>query len=69
MTEYDKVARPADGAPGQVTARETYLLKPGMAVAYPVGALHSPRREAETRLIRMEGQNLDGVKRDSYQLA
>ena len=69
MTEYDKVAPPTDGEPGRVTPRKTYTLKPGMAVAYPVGRLHSPRREDETRLIRMEGRNLDGVKRDTYELA
>ncbi len=69
MTEYDLVAPPSDGEPGRVTARKTYLLEPGMAVAYPKGALHAPRREDETRLIRMEGQNLEGVKRDKFELA
>jgi hypothetical protein len=69
MTEYDLVAPPSDGEPGRVTARKTYLLEPGMAVAYPKGALHAPKREDETRLIRMEGQNLEGVKRDKFELA
>lgn len=69
MTEYDMVEPPAGDEPGKVTASKTYLLEPGMAVAYPVGALHSPKREGETRLIRMEGKNLDGVKRDKYALA
>ncbi len=69
MTEYDKLSPASEDAPGRVSKRKTYLLEPGMAVAYPVGALHSPKREDETRLIRMEGQNLDGVKRDKYQLA
>ncbi|MDH3739514.1 MAG: hypothetical protein OER92_09985 [Alphaproteobacteria bacterium] len=67
MTEYDKVAEPADGEPGKAAPRETYLLEPGMAVAYNIGDLHSPKRNGETRLIRMEGRNLDGVKRDKYQ--
>ena len=69
MTEYDLVEPPADGAPGRVKPRKTYTLEPGMAVAYPVGALHSPKREDETRLIRMEGRNLDGVERDRFELA
>ncbi len=69
MTEYDIVSPPSDGEPGQVSVCKTYMLEPGMAVAYPVGALHAPTREDETRLIRMEGQNLDGVKRDKYKLA
>ncbi len=69
MTEYDKVSPASDGEPGRVSPRKTYLLKPGMAVAYPVGALHAPKREDETRLIRMEGRNLEGFKRDKYALA
>lgn len=69
MTEYDLVTPPSDDTPGQVTASKTYVLEPGMAVAYPAGALHSPKREGETRLIRMEGKNLDGVKRDKFELA
>lgn len=69
MTEYDLITPPADGEPGQVKASKSYILKPGMAVAYPKGALHAPKREDETRLIRMEGQNLTGVKRDKFELA
>lgn len=69
MTEYDKLSPASDEDPGRVSPRKTYLLQPGMAVAYPVGALHAPKREDETRLIRLEGQNLEGVKRDKYQLA
>ncbi len=69
MTEYDKITPPADGEPGRVTTRKSYVLEPGMAVAYQIGDLHAPKRADETRLIRMEGQNLDGVKRDKYKLA
>lgn len=69
MTEYDKVGEPAEDEPGKAAPREVYVLEPGMAVAYNIGDLHSPKREDETRLIRMEGQNLDGVKRDKYLLA
>lgn len=69
MTVYDKVGEPAGDEPGKAAPRETYLLEPGMAVAYNVGDLHSPKRDGETRLIRMEGRNLDGVKRDKYQRA
>lgn len=69
MTEFDLVAPPAGDEAGNVSAKKTYVLEPGMAVAYQVGALHSPKREGETRLIRLEGQNLDGVKRDKFELA
>jgi hypothetical protein len=42
-------------------------LKPGMAVVYNEGQLHSPRREGPTRLIRIEGMNMDRVKRLAYE--
>jgi hypothetical protein len=29
--------------------------------------LHSPARDGETRLIRIEGRNMDGVQRDKYE--
>lgn len=69
MTEYEMITPPSGDEPGQVKASKTYMLKPGMAVAYPQGALHAPKREDETRLIRMEGKNLTGVKRDKFELA
>ena len=68
MTEYDKLTPPDDGAPGRVAVRKTYVLEPGMAVAYQIGDLHAPKRVDETRLIRLEGQNLERVKRDKYEL-
>ena len=30
------------------------------------GEVHSPRRDGPTRLIRIEGMNMDGVTRDRY---
>ena len=59
--------RQKDGQPGKVEAVKSYDLNPGMAVAYGVGQLHSPKREGETRLIRIEGKNLDTIKRDRYE--
>jgi hypothetical protein len=46
---------------------KVYALKPGMAYAYHEGQLHSPRREGPTRLIRIEGRNLEKVKRLAYE--
>lgn len=69
MTEYDLVSPPEGDKPGRVKPRKTYTMTPGIAVAYPIGALHAPKRENDTRLIRMEGINLDGVKRDKFELA
>jgi hypothetical protein len=38
-----------------------------MARLYNEGDLHSPRREGPTRLIRVEGMNMDKVRRLSYE--
>ena len=66
MTEYTRVEKPTADAPGKVKPAKTYELRPGMAAAYEVGVLHAPSREATTKLIRIEGKNLIGVKRDKY---
>jgi predicted metal-dependent enzyme (double-stranded beta helix superfamily) len=66
MTEYRLVEKPKDGKPGVVEPAKSYELKPGMAAAYATGVLHSPSRADTTRLIRIEGNNLTAVKRDSY---
>ena len=69
MTDWHCVQKPSADSPGMVKKVKTYTLTPGMAYAYQVGDLHSPYREGETRLIRMEGMNMDGVKRDAYMVA
>lgn len=67
MTEYDQVSKPEGETPGRARPTKTYRMEPGQAVAYPVGALHSPKREGETRLIRMEGADVSKMKRDKYE--
>jgi hypothetical protein len=67
MTEWEVVQRPQGGQPGKVRRAKSYVLKPGMACLYNEGQLHSPRRQDSTRLIRIEGQNMDGVRRDRYE--
>jgi hypothetical protein len=67
MTEWRKVKAPEGDAPGLVEPLKVYELRPGMAVVYNEADIHSPRREAPTRLIRIEGRNLDGTKRDPYE--
>ena len=69
MTDWECVEKPADGNPGKVKKVRDYSLTPGIAHYYREGALHSPRREGDTRLIRVEGKNLIGVKRDKYEIA
>jgi hypothetical protein len=69
MTEWRKLRAPQGEKPGLVEPVETYELKPGMAVVYNEETLHSPDRAGPTRLIRIEGRNLDGVARDVYEPA
>ncbi len=69
MTEWKKLKAPDGDRPGLVAPTKTYALKPGMAVVYNEDALHSPQRAGSTRLIRIEGRNLDGAQRDAYRPA
>lgn len=66
MTEWRKLKAPEGERPGVVEAVKRYDLRPGMAVVYNEDAVHSPQRRGPTRLIRIEGRNLDGVTRDRY---
>jgi hypothetical protein len=67
MTDYAPVARPGDGQPGKARRIKDYTLTPGMAYLYNEGDLHSPRRDGPTRLIRIEGKNMDEVWRYPYE--
>lgn len=66
MSDYDLVQAPANGAPGKAHPARSYTLKPGDAYLYNEGHLHSPRRDGPTRLLRLEGLNMDTIKRDKY---
>lgn len=67
MTEWRLVEPPDGDKPGKVEPVRTYQLEPGQAKVYNEGDLHSPRRQSETRLIRIEGQNLAKVERDGFE--
>jgi predicted metal-dependent enzyme (double-stranded beta helix superfamily) len=66
MTDYERMAEPADGKPGKAKALRTYKLEPGAAHLYNERDLHSPRRDGPTQLIRIEGTNMDRVKRERF---
>jgi len=66
MTDWRVLERPAGGRPGRVEAARSYRLEPGDAHVYQEGDVHSPRRDGPTRLIRVEGRNMDGVARDKF---
>ena len=67
MTDWELVTPPGEAAPGKVRRVRDYSLKPGAAYVYNEGDLHSPRREGTTRLIRIEGRNVEKIKRQPFE--
>ena len=67
MSDWALVEPATEEKPGKVRRVRSYALKPGMAHFYNEGDLHSPRRDGPTKLIRIEGTNMDKVRRLSYQ--
>ena len=67
MTDYQRIAEPANGSPGKAKPMRTYKLTPGVAHVYNEKDLHSPTRRGPTRLIRLEGLNMDRIKRDKFE--
>jgi hypothetical protein len=69
MSDWAVLERPAEGKAGKVRLAKSYTLTPGMAHVYNEGDVHSPRRSGPTRLIRIEGRNMDTVRRLPYEKA
>ena len=67
MSDWTVVEPAAEGKPGKVRLLRSYTLTPGMAHVYNEGQLHSPRRDAPTRLIRIEGRNVEKLRRLAYE--
>lgn len=67
MTDWELLEAASEAQPGKVRRARTYSLTPGMAFLYNEGDLHSPRRDGPVRLIRLEGINMDTVKRLKYE--
>jgi hypothetical protein len=65
MIEWKVVDAGGDGRPKQVEPVETYVMNPGDVHFYDVGVVHSPKRDAPVKLIRIEGRNLDLVERSN----
>ncbi len=63
MTDWRMLSPPEGGQPGKVEMVRSYRLAPGDAHIYEVGNIHAPRRDAPTKLIRIEGQNTDNLVR------
>lgn len=67
MTDWALVQAPSAGRPGKVRKLREYTLTPGLAHVYNEGDMHAPSRSGPTRLIRVEGTNLEKVARVKYQ--
>ena len=69
MTDW-RIVRPGSGSePALVEPAGTYMMHPGDSHLYDVGDVHSPKRDAPVKLIRIEGQNLDRIKRSKIAVA
>ncbi len=69
MTDW-KVVREGDAAkPTLVEPEKVYTLRPGDAHFYDVHVIHSPKRDTVTKLVRIEGSNLDRIKRSNIKKA
>lgn len=69
MTDW-KIVAPVDGErPAKAEKVRSYRLEPGDAHVYEVGEVHAPFRDGPTKLIRIEGQNTDKVKRTPIEAA
>ena len=69
MSDWTLVEPAGEGKMGKVTFANNYTLTPGKAHLYNEGDLHSPRRDGPTKLLRIEGRNLDKVRRFGYRAA
>ena len=65
MTDWRVVEKGDGERPTLVEPERVYNLEPGDAHLYDVGFIHSPRRMMPSRLVRIEGANLDKVRRSN----
>jgi hypothetical protein len=67
MTDWELVEPASEQNTGKVKKTRSYKLSPGMAYLYNEGDLHSPSRASTTKLIRIEGKNMEKVKRFKFE--
>jgi predicted metal-dependent enzyme (double-stranded beta helix superfamily) len=66
MSDWVPVDPASTAPPVPVRKLREYTLTPGMAHVYNEGAVHAPYRAGPTRLLRIEGVNMEGVARGRY---
>jgi predicted metal-dependent enzyme (double-stranded beta helix superfamily) len=67
MSDFELLEAASTEKPGKVRKVRTYKLTPGVAHVYNEGDLHSPKRDSSTKLIRIEGTNMEKVNRFKFQ--
>ncbi len=67
MNDWELLEPATPEKPGKVRKMRQYKLTPGVAHVYNEGDLHSPSRVDSTRLIRIEGTNMESVKRLKFE--
>ena len=67
MSEWELLEPASAEKAGKVKKKRDYKLTPGAAYVYNEGDLHSPSRAGPTRLIRIEGTNMEKVKRFKFE--
>jgi hypothetical protein len=65
MTDWTIVSRGKAGEATLVEPGETYVMRAGDCHLYDIGDVHSPKRDAPVKLIRIEGRNLDRIERSN----
>jgi hypothetical protein len=69
MTDWKIIKKGEGGEASLVEPIRSYEMKPGDCKFYDVGVVHSPNRQEPTKLVRIEGKNLDHVQRSNIKAA
>ena len=67
MTDWEPGGAASGDGPARVRKVREYTLTPGVAHVYNEGEVHAPSRSGPCRLIRIEGVNLERVRRGKYE--
>lgn len=69
MTEWKIVKKGTGEAPTLVEPVRSYEMRPGDCQVYDTGDVHSPKMSPSTKLVRIEGGNLDHIQRSNIKAA
>jgi hypothetical protein len=69
MTDWRIVRKGEGDQPALVEPTRSYVMNRGDSHLYDVGDVHSPKRDTVTKLVRIEGMNLDRIKRSNIKAA